>query len=655
MVHASPLPPSNSASSLPSYSAAETVATQTRTMSPTTANSGLQTTPPPATVDAGTATLPPPPANTVDAGTATSAVSTTDAATATFRESESSDSLGPVVGNAENNAVLPSDSGAPAPTTPADFTEYTEAAGVFHFVNPACGIPNTQPTSAAGYTLPDYLRLILTAQVYDVALESPLQLAHNLSSRLENRVLLKREDLQPVFSFKLRGAYNRMCQLSPAEKARGVIACSAGNHAQGVALAAQKLGMKATIVMPTVTPPIKWKNVKRLGADVVLFGDDFDEAKAKCTSLAKEQGFVNIPPYDDPYVIAGQGTVGVEIMRQYSQPIDAIFICVGGGGLSAGIASYVKRIYPTVKIIGVETYDAAAMTHSLQAGHRILLPTVGLFADGAAVKVVGEETFRICKELMDETILVSTDEVCAAIKDCFEDTRSVVEPAGALALAGCKKWAAMTGCKGKTFVAISSGANMNFDRLRFVAERADLGENKEALITVIIPENPGSFEELYKVIFPRAVSEFSYRYGDPKEAHIFMSFLVDDRERDLDQIFSELSAKGMRALDASRNEMAKAHARHLVGGRESVPNERLFRFAFPERPGSLGNFLRSLRHPLWNVSLFHYRNYGGDVSRVLAGIQVPPETTAEFEIFLKELRYPYVEETSNIIYQQFLR
>ncbi|KAI8920922.1 threonine ammonia-lyase [Powellomyces hirtus] len=563
-----------------------------------------------------------------------------------------------VTGNAENNAVIPTTNGvanSQQPTTPPDFKEYLESAGRFNFPNPHYGIASTTTTAAAGYQLPDYLRMILTAQVYDVATETPLQTAHNLSARIENTVLLKREDLQPVFSFKLRGAYNRMCQLSEDEKAKGVIACSAGNHAQGVALAAQKLGVKAVIVMPTVTPPIKWKNVKRLGAQVVLYGNDFDDAKARCAQLAQEHGYINIAPYDDPYVIAGQGTVGVEIMRQYSQTIDAIFICVGGGGLAAGIASYVKRIYPHVKIIGVETYDAAAMTHSLQAGKRILLPTVGLFADGAAVKVVGEETFRICKELMDETILVSTDEVCAAIKDAFEDTRSVVEPAGALALAGVKKWVQHNGCKGRTFVALTSGANMNFDRLRFVAERADLGENKEALITVIIPENPGSFEELYQIIYPRAVSEFSYRYGDPKEAHIFMSFTVDDRETELKEIFVALEAKGMRALDASRNEMAKDHARHLVGGRESVPNERLFRFAFPERPGALRHFLSTLRHPLWNVSLFHYRNYGGDVSRVLAGIQVPPETATVFEQFLTELKYPYVEETGNAVYQQFLR
>ncbi|KAI9090471.1 tryptophan synthase beta subunit-like PLP-dependent enzyme [Phlyctochytrium arcticum] len=497
--------------------------------------------------------------------------------------------------------------------------------------------------------------MILTAQVYDVAIESPLQRATNLSTRVNNNILLKREDLQPVFSFKLRGAYNRMRQLTADERQKGVIACSAGNHAQGVALAAQRMQIKATIVMPTVTPPIKWRNVKRLGADVVLFGNDFDEAKSECARLAEELGYINIPPYDDPYVIAGQGTVGIEIMRQSDRPIDAIFVCIGGGGLAAGVASYVKRIFPGVKVIGVETHDAAAMTRSLRAGHRVALSQVGLFADGAAVRVVGEETFRICKELLDETVLVSTDEICAAIKDVFEDTRSIVEPAGALGLAGAKKYIQETGCKDKTFVAIASGANMNFDRLKFVAERAELGENREVLITVIIPEKPGSFMELYRTISPRAVSEFSYRYGEPEEAHIFMSFMVNDRETEMADIFQQLQGKGMRVMDASRDEVAKAHARYLVGGRKDVPHERLFRFSFPERPGALSHFLSSLRHPSWNVSLFHYRNYGGDVSKVLAGIQVPPDTTQDFEVFLTELKFPFVEETNNPVYQQFLR
>ncbi|KAI8837556.1 tryptophan synthase beta subunit-like PLP-dependent enzyme [Chytridium lagenaria] len=483
--------------------------------------------------------------------------------------------------------------------------------------------------------------MILTANVYDVAIETPLQKAHNLSNRLNNTLLLKREDLQPVFSFKLRGAYNRMQQLSKEEREAGVIACSAGNHAQGVALAAQKMGIKATIVMPVATPPIKWRNVRRLGAEVVLFGNDFDEAKGECARLSQEYKLTNIPPYDDPYVIAGQGTIGVEILRQANhQDIDAIFVCVGGGGLAAGIASYVKRLCPRIK-----------------NGERVQLDEVGLFADGAAVRNVGEETFRICKDLIDEMVLVSTDEICAAIKDTFEDTRSIVEPAGALGVAGAKKYIQEKGMTGGTYVAVCSGANMNFDRLRFVADRADFGENREALITVSVPEKPGSFMSLYKVIHPRAVIEFSYRYGHPSAATIFMSFQVEDRAAEIKSIFAELEGLGMVAMDASTNEMAKAHARYLVGGRKEVANERLFRFSFPERPGALNHFLSTLRSPHydWNVSLFHYRNYGGDVGKVMVGIQVPTETESAFELFLGELRYPFVEETNNPIYQQFLR
>ncbi|KAJ3313225.1 hypothetical protein HDU76_002694 [Blyttiomyces sp. JEL0837] len=517
------------------------------------------------------------------------------------------------------------------------------------------------PTEPKGNE-PDYLKMILTANVYDVAIQTPLQKANNLSTRLGNTILLKREDMQPVFSFKLRGAYNRMQQLSPAEKAKGVIACSAGNHAQGVALAAQKMGIQATIVMPTATPPIKWQNVKRLGATVVLHGTDFDEAKSECARLSIERGLTNIPPYDDPHVIAGQGTIGVEILRQVPQSlpgkgIDAIFVCVGGGGLAAGIAAYVKRLCPDVKVIGVETFDADAMTRSLKAGERVLLSQVGLFADGAAVRSVGEETFRICKDLIDEMVLVTTDEICAAIKDTFEDTRSIVEPAGALGVAGCKKYIQEKGLKDGTYVAVCSGANMNFDRLRFVADRADLGEEKEALITVKIPEKPGSFLALYRAIHPRSVTEFSYRYGDASTATIFMSFRVQDRERELKEVFTHLADLGMEAMDASVNEMAKAHARYLVGGRKEVPNERVLRFSFPERPGALNHFLNSLQSPhyKWNVSLFHYRNYGGDVGKVMVGIQVPSETSDAFNEFLENLKYPYVEETDNPLFQLFLK
>ena len=580
--------------------------------------------------------------------------------------------------------ALNDDSKLPCPPSEA-LVDLVQSSDKWFFPNPYYGIPMPTCTSATGQHAVDYVRLILTAQVYDVATETPLQVAPNLSARLGNTLLLKREDLQAVFSFKLRGAYNRMCQLSETERVKGVIASSAGNHAQGVALAARKLGIHATIVMPTMTPPIKWKNVRRLGATVLLHGADFDEAKHECARLAAEHGYINIPPYDDPYVIAGQGTVGVEIIRQLSKPreLDAIFVCIGGGGLAAGIVSYVKRLYPSIKVYGVETYDAAAMTYSLLAGKRVSLPRVGLFADGAAVRVVGEETFNVCRELLDGVILVTTDEICAAIKDIFEETRSVVEPAGALSVAGCKKFAQRTGIVGERWVSIVSGANMNFDRLRFVAERAVFGEGREVLLTVIIPERPGAFADLYSVIHPRTVSEFAYRYGDPNEAHIFIGFQTATPENispeqaaervlttsgtsvapsihptvtdDVANIISMLSSKGMRAFDASSNDMAKDHARHLVGGRNTVPNERVFRFSFPERPGALLHFLSCMSGPCWNVSLFHHRNRGGDVSRVLCGIQVPPETEAEFEGFLGNVGFPYVEETGNPIYQYFLR
>ncbi|KAJ3084781.1 threonine ammonia-lyase [Rhizoclosmatium globosum] len=508
---------------------------------------------------------------------------------------------------------------------------------------------------------PDYLKLILTANVYDVAHETPLQHANNLSNKTKNTVLMKREDLQPVFSFKLRGAYNRMQQLSDDEKEAGVIACSAGNHAQGVALAAQKMGIKATIVMPLATPPIKVRNVKRLGAQVVLFGNDFDEAKGECTRLSALHKLTNIPPYDDPYVIAGQGTIGVELLRQVPkhQDVDAIFVCCGGGGLAAGIASYVKRVAPHIKIIGVETYDSDAMTKSIKAGKRVLLDEVGLFADGAAVRLVGEETFRICKDLVDEMVLVTTDEICAAIKDIFEDTRSIVEPAGALGMAGMKRYIAENKLEGKTFIAICSGANMNFDRLRFVADRADFGEQKEALISVTIPEKPGSFMSLYRAIHPRNVTEFSYRYGNSEKATVILSLRVEDREKELADIFKTLESQGMHGLDASNNEMGKAHGRYLVGGRSAVPHERVFRFTFPERPGALHHFLTSLNGTTesqqLSCSLFHYRNYGGDMGKVFVGIQVPPTATKVFDEFMDKLKYPYVEETDNNIYQQLLK
>lgn len=509
---------------------------------------------------------------------------------------------------------------------------------------------------------PDYLRLILTSRVYDVITESPLSHAVNLSNRLECKVLLKREDLLPVFSFKLRGAYNKMAHLSDKAKWKGVIACSAGNHAQGVAYSARHLKIPATIVMPSGTPAIKHKNVSRLGGAVVLHGPDFDSAKEHCYLLEKQYGLTNIPPFDDPYVIAGQGTIGLELLRQASlQNLHAIFCCVGGGGLTAGIGIYVKRIAPHVKIIGVEANDANAMVQSLKAGRRVFLKDVGLFADGAAVKTVGEETFRICQEVVDDVVMVTTDEICAAIKDTFEDTRSILEPAGALSLAGLKKWVAENPSEdpNRELVAITSGANMNFDRLRFVAERASLGEQKEALLAITIPEKPGSFAALIEAILPAACTEFSYRYStsDPSKAHILIGVSISNassRSSELASLFLRLEQGGMTARDISSDELAKTHIRYLNGGRSSVADEKLFMFEFPERPGALFKFLRTLR-PGQNISLFHYRNYGGDVGRILAGIQCPESERGELKKFLNDIEYPWTECTDNETYKTFLR
>ncbi|KAF9365306.1 hypothetical protein BGX34_010519 [Mortierella sp. NVP85] len=501
-------------------------------------------------------------------------------------------------------------------------------------------------SDATASSHPDYLRLILTARCYEILKQSPLNQAVNLSLRTNNKILLKREDLQDVFSFKIRGAYNKMAHLSDEEKRRGVIACSAGNHAQGVALAAKTMGIKATIVMPTPTPEIKSRNVLRLGSTVILHGKNFDEAKAECERLTKLENYTNIPPFDDPYVIAGQGTIGAEILRQHNlDDIHAIFCCVGGGGLIAGIAAYVKRVAPHIQIVGCETVDANAMTQSLRAGKRVELADVGLFADGAAVKVVGEETFRLCQNFVDEMI-------CAAIKDIFEDTRSIVEPAGALAVAGCKKYLRKHNITNKTCIAVTSGANMNFERLRFVAERALLGEEKEALLSVLIPEQPGSYLKLYKHIHPLMVTEFSYRYALGRKAQIFMSFLCSDRRQQVPQIMENLSKEDMQAWDISDDEMAKSHARYMIGGRSEAANERIFRFEFPERPGALLQFLEGLRAG-WNVSLFHYRNHGSDMGKVLAGLQVPEEDHEEFANYLAQLNYQWVEETDNPLYKQF--
>ncbi|KAK0713868.1 putative threonine protein [Lasiosphaeria miniovina] len=511
---------------------------------------------------------------------------------------------------------------------------------------------------------PDYLRLIITSypRVREVCDEIPLVHAVNMSNRLECKVLLKREDEQPVFSFKLRGAHNKMAHLDPAESWRGVVCCSAGNHAQGVAYSARKLKIPATIVMPKGTPSIKHLNVSRMGGHVVLHGADFDEAKEECARREKQDGLINIPPFDDPYVIAGQGTIGMEILSQTNlQKLQAIFCCVGGGGLIAGVGVYVKRIAPHVKIIGVETYDADAMTQSLAKGERVLLKDVGLFADGAAVKTVGEETFRICQEVVDEMVRVSTDEACAAIKDVFEDTRSIVEPAGALAVAGLKKWVAANPFRdpSRSLVAITSGANMNFERLGFVAARATYGEGREALLAAKIPERPGAFAELVNAIMPHAVTEFSYRYASEDEANVLVGISLtapgSGRAQELQSIINRIKECGnMGVSDLSGDELAKSHIRHMVGGRSNVPDERLYTFRFPERPGALERFLRTLR-PKYNISLFQYRNYGGDIGQVLTGILCPDEEVAELQQFLKEIGYPWEDCTSSEVFQTFLR
>lgn len=499
----------------------------------------------------------------------------------------------------------------------------------------------------------DYLKKILTARVYDVAIESPLDLAPLLSERMDNRIYFKREDMQSVFSFKLRGAYNKMVHLTPAQRKRGVITASAGNHAQGVALSAQKLGCRAVIVMPVTTPLIKVNAVRVRGAEVVLAGDSFDEAYDHALLLEKKQKLTFVHPYDDPEVIAGQGTIGMEILRQHAEPIDAVFCCVGGGGLISGVAAYIKRLRPQTRIIGVEAIDADAMARSLAAGRRVRLEQVGLFADGAAVKFVGQETFRLCQEYVDEMVLVDTDAICAAIKDVFEDTRSILEPAGALAIAGAKEYARRHKLKDKTLVAVASGANMNFDRLRFVAERAEIGEAREAVLAVTIPEKPGSFKRFCDLIGARSITEFNYRFSDAKEAHVFAGVQVSSRAESL-KLVESLKKHGLATLDLTDDEMAKLHVRHMVGGHApQVKNELLYRFEFPERPGALMRFLESMSAG-WNISLFHYRNHGADYARVLVGMQVPPKEMKEFRAFLKNLGYRCWDESSNPAYKLFL-
>ncbi|WP_301101719.1 threonine ammonia-lyase, biosynthetic [Propionivibrio sp.] len=500
---------------------------------------------------------------------------------------------------------------------------------------------------------PDYLEKILTAQVYDVAVETPLDAAPNLSARIGNSILFKREDMQPVFSFKLRGAYNKIVQLSAERLKRGVICASAGNHAQGVALAAAKVGCRAVIVMPTTTPSIKVEAVRNRGGEVVLAGDSYDGAYTRALELERTEKLTFVHPFDDPEVIAGQGTIGMEILRQHPKPIHAVFCCVGGGGLISGVAAYIKRLRPETKIIGVEAIDADAMTRSLQAGKRIRLKQVGLFADGAAVKYVGEETFRLCQLYVDEMVCVDTDAICAAIKDVFEDTRAVLEPAGALAVAGAKAYAARHKLKDKTLVAVASGANMNFDRLRFVAERAEVGEQREAVLAITLPEQPGAYRKFLALIGQRNITEFNYRFNDRQEAHVFVGVQVSSRAESI-KLVEQLRKHGYATLDLTDDEMAKLHIRHLVGGHApQVDHEIVYRFEFPERPGALMHFLNQMSAG-WNISLFHYRNHGADSGRVLVGMQVPPAEMSAFRKFLKNLGYAHWDESNNPAYKLFL-
>lgn len=499
----------------------------------------------------------------------------------------------------------------------------------------------------------DYLERILTARVYDVAQETPLESAPQLSKRLHNTVLLKREDMQSVFSFKLRGAYNKMAQLPPDRLAQGVIAASAGNHAQGVALGASRLGTRAIIVMPVTTPEVKVEAVKARGGEVVLHGETFDDAYAHARELEVEKGLTFIHPFDDPDVIAGQGTIGMEILRQHQQPIHAIFVAIGGGGLISGIAAYVKRLRPEIKVIGVEPVDADAMSQSLKTGSRVKLSEVGLFADGVAVRQVGEETFRLCQKYVDDIILVGTDDTCAAIKDVFEDTRSILEPAGALAIAGMKAYVEREKIGEQTLIAVACGANMNFDRLRFVAERAELGERREAIFAVTIPEKPGSLRKFCDCLGKRNLTEFNYRIADKKEAHIFVGVQIKDRE-DAGKLADSFAVHGLTAIDLTDDELTKMHLRHMVGGRSPLAHdELLYRFEFPERPGALMKFVASMS-PNWNISLFHYRNNGSDYGRIVVGMQVPPGEMEEWQEFLDTLGYRYWDENKNPAYKLFL-
>lgn len=504
----------------------------------------------------------------------------------------------------------------------------------------------------------DYLQRILTAKVYDVADETPLDISHTLSQRMENKIYFKREDMQSVFSFKLRGAHNKMAHLTKEQLKRGVICASAGNHAQGVALSAKKLGCRAVIIMPTTTPKVKIDAVLSRGGEVVLSGQSFTDAYNHALIFEKKQKLTFVHPFDDPYVIAGQGTVGVEILRQHPDSIHAIFVAIGGGGLIAGIAAYVKAIRPNIKIIGVQITDSDAMARSIKAGKRIILPDVGLFSDGTAVKLVGEETFRLTQKYVDDIIIVNTDAVCTAIKDIFQDTRSIVEPAGALAVAGAKAYIeraknTINPIKNKVLITITCGANINFDRLRFVAEMADAGESREAVFAVTIPEKHGSFKDFCQVVGPRNVTEFNYRISNKKSAHIFVGIQIDNPDEPT-KIVQTFSKKGFNTLNLTHNELAKIHIRHLIGGKSTLAhNELLYRFEFPERPGALMLFLNHM-NPTWNISLFHYRNQGSDIGRILIGLQVPKKEMKTFHNFLKNLGYRYCDESKNPLYNLFL-
>ncbi len=510
------------------------------------------------------------------------------------------------------------------------------------------------PTPHGARAAAEYLKKILTARVYDVAIESALDPARNLSRRLGNHVLLKREDQQPVFSFKLRGAYNKMVHLSQEQLTRGVICASAGNHAQGVALAARRLGCKSMVVMPVTTPRLKVDAVQALGGDVVLHGDSYSDAHAHARELEREHSLTFVHPFDDPDVIAGQGTVAMEILRQHQGPLHAVFVAIGGGGLISGVAAYIKAVRPEVRVIGVQTADSDAMVQSVRAGRRVQLDDVGLFSDGTAVKLVGKETFRLTRALVDDYVVVDTDSVCAAIKDVFQDTRSVLEPAGALGVAAIKQYVETHKVKGQTLVAITCGANMNFDRLRFVAERAEFGERREALFAITIPEERGSFKRFCELIGPRSVTEFNYRISDERHAHVFVGLTISRRD-EAERIERSFQRHRFPTVNLTDDELAKEHVRHMVGGHsELARDERLFRFVFPERPGALMRFLAAM-DPSWNISLFHYRNQGADYGRILVGIQVPPDDHRAFNEFLRTLAYPWTEETANPVYRLFLR